>query len=200
MSEQHGFDKNFKIILIGDSSVGKSSILNSLIYNSMLDGAHPTVGIDYTTKIVNVNGKTIKLSLWDTAGQERFKSLITVYYRGVDAVIMVYDITNRRTFENVDYWMSEVIKYCNENVVTMLIGNKRDLVERREITYEDANSFAKDHDLLFMETSALTLEGIDCAFVELATLINKNQSLRNPIGATTIIPVDRTADSECGCL
>jgi len=82
----------------------------------------------------------------------------------------------------------------------MLIGNKRDLVERREITYEDANSFAKDHDLLFMETSALTLEGIDCAFVELATLINKNQSLRNPIGATTIIPVDRTADSECGCL
>ena len=111
MSNQHCYDKNFKIILIGDSCVGKSSILNSLIYNVVPDNAQPTVGIDYASKMINIDNMTIKLSIWDTAGQERFKSLITVYYRGVDAVIMIYDITNRQTFENIDYWMSEVIKY-----------------------------------------------------------------------------------------
>lgn len=195
---EQSFDKHFKIILIGDSGVGKSSILHALVYNSTTD-VYPTIGIDYAKSYIYVNDNKIKLSLWDTAGQERFKSLISVYYRGVDAIIMIYDITNRQTFKNIDYWIRETMKYCNDNVVTMLIGNKRDLVENREITYEEARLYAEDHDLLFMETSATTLEGIENSFVEIAKLIDKNGSLQQPNENKINISKIKTKETTCDC-
>ncbi|XP_038993046.1 ras-related protein RABC2a-like isoform X2 [Hibiscus syriacus] len=163
------YDLSFKILLIGDSGVGKSSLLVSLISASAEDLA-PTVGVDFKIKSIPVGGKRLKLTKWDTAGQERFRTLTSSYYRGAQGIILVYDVTRRETFTNLsDVWAKELeLHSTNQECVKMLVGNK---VDRRAVSREEGTALAKELGCMFLECSAKTRENVEQCFKELALKI-----------------------------
>ncbi|KAA8516593.1 hypothetical protein F0562_016901 [Nyssa sinensis] len=176
--QSSSYDLSFKILLIGDSGVGKSSLLVSFISNSVDDLA-PTIGVDFKIKLLTVGGKRLKLTIWDTAGQEKFRTLTSSYYRGAQAIILVYDVTRRETFTNLsDVWAKEVDLYStNLNCVKMLVGNKVDRESERVVSKEEGIALAKEHGCLFLECSAKTRENVEQCFVELALKIMEVPSL-----------------------
>jgi Ras-related protein Rab-1A len=147
------YDYLFKILLIGNPSVGKSSVFTQYVDNSYSALTVSTMGIDFKIKTLKINNKYIKLQLWDTAGQERFKTLTRSYYRGSHGIIIIFDITNRESFNNIRNWIYEINNY-SENTCNILVGNKLDLIDKREITYKEAKEFAAMHDLTYIEVSA----------------------------------------------
>ncbi|MBA0776672.1 hypothetical protein Gotri_011637 [Gossypium trilobum] len=163
------YDLSFKILLIGDSGVGKSSLLVSFISASAEDLA-PTIGVDFKIKLLTVGGKRLKLTIWDTAGQERFRTLTSSYYRGAQGIILVYDVTRRETFTNLsDVWAKEVELYStNQDCVKMLVGNKVDRDSERAVTREEGVALAKELGSMFLECSAKTRENVEQCFEELA--------------------------------
>ncbi|XP_077253193.1 ras-related protein RABC2a-like [Tasmannia lanceolata] len=167
-----GYDLSFKILLIGDSGVGKSSILVSFISNA-LDDLSPTIGVDFKIKLLNIGGKRLKLTIWDTAGQERFRTLTSSYYRGAQGIILVYDVTRRETFTNLsDVWAKEVELYStNQDCIKILVGNKVDRVSERVVTREEGTALAQEYGCLFLECSAKTRENVEECFEELALKI-----------------------------
>ena len=174
MSNNQEYDYLFKLLLIGNSSVGKSSLLFRFVENVWDDNFVPTIGVDFVNKIfiiliqklktLEVNGKKVKLQIWDTAGQERFKNITASYYRGGNGVLVVYDITDRDSFENLNSWLIEIEKNANKNVYKLLIGNKSDLEEKRKVTYQEGKDFATSNGMQFMETSAKTASKVQEAF------------------------------------
>ncbi|XP_055812166.1 ras-related protein RABC2a-like [Solanum dulcamara] len=172
------YDLSFKILLIGDSGVGKSSLLVSFISN-VVDDLAPTIGVDFKIKTLTVSGKRLKLTIWDTAGQERFRTLTSSYYRGAQGIILVYDVTRRETFTNLsDVWAKEVELYSNnQDCVKMLVGNKVDRESERAVTREEGIALAKDLGGLFLECSAKTRENVQHCFEELALQIMEVPSL-----------------------
>ncbi|XP_006354390.1 ras-related protein RABC2a-like isoform X1 [Solanum tuberosum] len=172
------YDLSFKILLIGDSGVGKSSLLVSFISNAVDDLA-PTIGVDFKIKTLTVSGKKMKLTIWDTAGQERFRTLTSSYYRGAQGIILVYDVTRRETFTNLsDVWAKEVELYSNnQDCVKMLVGNKVDRESERAVTREEGIALAKELGGLFLECSAKTRENVQSCFEELALKIMEVPSL-----------------------
>lgn len=162
------YDHLVKILLVGDSGVGKSSLLMRFIEDAF-EEVSPTVGVDFKLKMMNVDGKRLKLTVWDTAGQERFRTLTSSYYRGAHGVIFVYDIANAESFANVEeVWRKEVEMYSTiSNGVKMIVGNKVDKESSREIAKEDGVRFAKEHGCLFLECSAKTRTRVQEAFEEL---------------------------------
>ncbi|XP_010490837.1 PREDICTED: ras-related protein RABC2a-like [Camelina sativa] len=177
-SGQSGYDLSFKILLIGDSGVGKSSLLVSFISNSVEDLA-PTIGVDFKIKQLTVGGKRLKLTIWDTAGQERFRTLTSSYYRGAQGIILVYDVTRRETFTNlVDVWGKEIELYStNQECVRMLVGNKVDRVSEREVSRDEGIDLAKELNCMFLECSATTRQNVEQCFEELALKIMEVPSL-----------------------
>ncbi|GMH30187.1 hypothetical protein Nepgr_032030 [Nepenthes gracilis] len=177
-NQGHNYDLSFKILLIGDSGVGKSSILVSFISNSVEDLA-PTIGVDFKIKLLTVGGKQLKLTVWDTAGQERFRTLTSSYYRGAQGIILVYDVTRRETFTNLsDIWAKEVDLYStNQDCVKMLVGNKVDRDSERAVSREEGIALAKELGSLFLECSAKTRENVVQCFEELALKIMEVPSL-----------------------
>ncbi|EEF42866.1 ras-related protein RABC2a [Ricinus communis] len=173
-----GYDLSFKILLIGDSGVGKSSLLVSFISSSVEDLA-PTIGVDFKIKQLTVDGKRLKLTIWDTAGQERFRTLTSSYYRNAQGIILVYDVTRRETFTNLsDVWAKEVDLYCtNKDCVKMLVGNKLDIDSERAVSREEGMALAKEHGCAFLECSAKTRENVEKCFEELALKIMEVPSL-----------------------
>ncbi|XP_068642558.1 ras-related protein RABC2a-like isoform X1 [Aristolochia californica] len=171
-SSSNTYDYSFKILLIGDSGVGKSSLLVSFISNALEDLA-PTIGVDFKIKLLTVGGKKLKLTIWDTAGQERFRTLTSSYYRGAQGIILVYDVTRRETFTNLsDVWVKEVELYStNSNCIKMLVGNKVDKENERAVTREEGKAFAQEYGCLFLECSAKTRENVEHCFEELALKI-----------------------------
>ncbi|XP_047958504.1 ras-related protein RABC2a-like [Salvia hispanica] len=169
---QSNYDLSFKILLIGDSAVGKSSLLVSFISN-VVDDLSPTVGVDFKIKFLTVGGKKLKLTIWDTAGQERFRTLTSSYYRGAHGIILVYDVTRRDTFTNLsDVWAKELELYStNEDCLKMLVGNKVDRESERVVSKEEGMSLAKELGCLFLECSARTRENVEQCFAELALKI-----------------------------
>lgn len=166
------YDMSFKIMLLGDSGVGKTCFLIRYKDRAFLTGAYiSTVGIDFRNKIVNVGKTRVKLQIWDTAGQERFRSVTQAYYRDAHAVLVIYDVSNKNTFDHAETWLSDVKKFGNETVVSMLVGNKADISSGRQVTSEEGKSLAQKHDLLFMETSAKSGMNIDQAFVEVTRVL-----------------------------
>ncbi|CAN1275983.1 Ras-related protein RABC2a [Linum perenne] len=166
-----GYDLSFKFLLIGDSSVGKSSLLVSFISTtSVEDDLAPTIGVDFKIKQLTVAGKRLKLTIWDTAGQERFRTLTSSYYRNAQGIILVYDVTRRVTFTNLsDVWAKEVELYrTNQDCVKMLVGNKVDKDSDRAVTREEGMELAKQLGCLFLECSAKTRENVEQCFEELA--------------------------------
>ncbi|CAI9270767.1 unnamed protein product [Lactuca saligna] len=172
------YDLSFKILLIGDSGVGKSSLLLSFVSNSLED-ISPTIGVDFKIKQLTVGGKRLKLTIWDTAGQERFRTLTSSYYRSAQGIILVYDVTRRDTFTSLlDIWAKEVERYStNQDCVKMLIGNKVDKDSERFVSKEEGVALAKELGCLFYECSATTLENVHKCFEEIALKIMEVPSL-----------------------
>ncbi|KAK8691655.1 hypothetical protein V6N13_075156 [Hibiscus sabdariffa] len=160
----HEYDYLFKIVLIGDSGVGKSNILSRFTRNEFCLESKSTIGVEFATRTLQVEGKTVKAQIWDTAGQERYRAITSAYYRGAVGALLVYDITKRQTFDNVLRWLRELRDHADSNIVIMMAGNKSDLKHLRAVSTEDAQGLAESESLSFMETSALEAYNIEKAF------------------------------------
>jgi len=168
----YNYDYTFKFIIIGDASVGKSCIMRQFIDQRFASDCPHTIGVEYGTKIVQTKeGKRVKLQIWDTAGQERFRAVTRSYYRGAAGVIIVYDTTKRMSFNNVGTWLNDAGSLALPSTVKILIGNKVDLEDQRDITYQEAETFAADNDVRFLEGSAKTGKNIQEAFDEMVQSI-----------------------------
>jgi Ras-related protein Rab-1A len=179
MSSEH--DYFFKILLIGDSGVGKSCLLLRFADDSWTETHISTIGVDFKIKTLNIDGKTVKLQIWDTAGQERFRTITSSYYRGAQGIILVYDCTDKESFNNVKQWMGEIDRYACENVNKLLVGNKCDLVDEKTVDTNTAKEFAAGYEIPFIETSAKTAHNVEQCFVSLATAIkNRMNSQKGP--------------------
>jgi len=161
-------DVLFKILLIGDSGVGKTSVILRFTKNIFKDEFLNSIGVDFKSKDLNIDGKKIKLQIWDTAGQERFRTITSSYYRGAHAIAVVFDVTNRQSYEHVQRWMSDINKYAKENVLKFLIGNKSDLVNDIKVLYEEARALASQMNTTYFSLSAKKNENIN-EFFETAT-------------------------------
>ena len=170
------YDYIFKLILIGSSGVGKSSILKRYIQKIFEEEYTCTIGVDFFMKSLNISNKSIKLQLWDTAGTEKFKSITTGYYRGANAAFVVFDLTYKSSFESVSEWIQNYYKYSNPDSekYVILIGNKSDLKEKREISEEEIYDFAKNNKIKYFETSAKNGENIDECFYFIAEKLMKD--------------------------
>ncbi|KAL4587687.1 hypothetical protein LXL04_000561 [Taraxacum kok-saghyz] len=160
----HEYDYLFKIVLIGDSGVGKSNILSRFTRNKFCLESKSTIGVEFATRNLEIDGKTVKAQIWDTAGQERYRAITSAYYRGAVGALLVYDITKRPTFDNLQRWLRELREHADANIVLMMAGNKSDLNHARAVAEEDGQSFAEKEGLLFLETSALESYNIEKAF------------------------------------
>ena len=158
------YEKLFKILLLGDSSVGKSSLFLSFMDKSWNETFVPTIGVDFKIKTINVNNMNIKFQVWDTAGQERFRTIISSYYKGAHGILLVYDITLKESFESLNDWLNEIKKNTSKNIVKVLIGNKIDLNDKRIISFDEAKEFADNNNMKYIETSAKTATNVDQAF------------------------------------
>jgi small GTP-binding protein len=183
-SPSPGGDASFllKIILTGESGVGKTNFLSQFVRQNFNANAKTTIGVECATKTFQVNGQTVKAQIWDTAGQERFRAITSTYYHGAHGVLVLYDITNSLSFSQVPRWLAELDKYGEQDVVKMLIGNKADLEESRSVTLAEAQKLAEKEHLLFMEASAKTAANVNEAFMKLVTDIvgSKSQAISTP--------------------
>lgn len=166
------YDYLFKLLLVGDAGVGKSSLLLSFTQGDFKEDQRNTIGVDLKVKFLNFRGSKLKLTIWDTAGQERFRTLTSAYYRGAHGIILVYDITCRSSFENTQNWLKEIDIYStNPDVIKLLVANKTDLNAQRTVSKKEGQQFARDHGMIFIEASAKTQEGVQQAFEELVQKI-----------------------------
>jgi len=160
------YDYLFKFLVIGSAGTGKSCLLHQFIDSSFKEDSSHTIGVEFGSKIVAVGGKTVKLQIWDTAGQERFRSVTRSYYRGAAGALLVYDVTSRETFNCLANWLSDARTLASPAIVILLVGNKKDLEEEREVTFMEAARFAQENGLMFLETSAKTGESVEEAFLK----------------------------------
>lgn len=173
------YDYLFKLLLIGDSGVGKSCLLLRFADDSYVESYISTIGVDFKIRTVEQDGKTIKLQIWDTAGQERFRTITSSYYRGAHGIIVVYDVTDEDSFNNVKQWLKEIEHYANENVNKLLVGNKCDLTANKVVSYETAKAFADEIGIPFLETSAKDSTNVEQAFMTMTGEI-KNRMASQP--------------------
>ncbi|CAK9147317.1 unnamed protein product [Ilex paraguariensis] len=189
------YDYLFKVVLIGDSGVGKSNLLSRFTRNEFCLESKSTIGVEFATRTLQVEGRTVKAQIWDTAGQERYRAITSAYYRGALGALLVYDVTKPTTFENVSRWLKELRDHADANIVIMLIGNKTDLKHLRAVATEDAQGFAEKEGLSFIETSALEATNVEKAFqtilAEIYRIISK-KSLSSNEPATTSIKEGQT--------
>ncbi|XP_043091049.1 ras-related protein Rab-37-like isoform X1 [Puntigrus tetrazona] len=169
-----------KTILVGDSGVGKTSLLVQFDQGKFIPGSFSaTVGIGFTNKVVTVDNMKVKLQIWDTAGQERFRSVTHAYYRDAQALLLLYDITRKSSFDNIRAWLTEIYEYAQKDVVIMLLGNKSDMAAERVITHEEGEKLAKEYGVPFMETSAKTGVNVELAFHAIAREL-KHRNIQQP--------------------
>jgi small GTP-binding protein len=169
-----GYDMIFKVVLIGDTSVGKTNILSKYLTNDFDPDSKATVGVEFGTKNFKIEDNIVKVQIWDTAGQERYRSITNAYYKGAKGSLLVYDITNPKTFESIDRWLSDLKVNGDENISVVLLGNKSDLESDRKVSTQQGKEKAEFYKLAFLETSALNGNNIDNAFNELITDVYKN--------------------------
>ena len=173
------YDYLFKMVLIGSSSVGKTCLFLQYADNLFNDSFMPTIGVDFRIKSMEIDNSFVKMQIWDTAGQERFKTITSSYYKGAHGLILVFDLTDRQSFLDLDNWLMEIEKHANDHVLKLLIGNKSDLEGARTVSFEEAASFAKENGMKYMETSAKTAKNVNEAFNMMAKNIKDNISRLN---------------------
>ncbi|KAK5620348.1 Ras- protein Rab-11A [Crenichthys baileyi] len=191
------YDYLFKVVLIGDSGVGKSNLLSRFTRNEFNLESKSTIGVEFATRSIQVEGKTIKAQIWDTAGQERYRAITSAYYRGAVGALLVYDIAKHLTYENAERWLKELQDHADSNIVIMLVGNKSDLRHLRAVPTEEAKGFAEKNALSFLETSALDSSNVELAFQTILTAIYNIVSQRQMSGhgnsdfspASNVVPI-----------
>lgn len=164
--EADDYDYLFKIVLVGDSGVGKSNLLSRFTRNEFCLESKSTIGVEFATRTLEVDGRVVKAQIWDTAGQERYRAITSAYYRGAVGALLVYDVTSQDSYDNIQKWLSELRDHADMNIVIMLVGNKCDLDHLRAVHKSDALHFAGEEGLLFTETSALDATNVEHAFSE----------------------------------
>ena len=165
------YDYLFKMLLIGDSGTGKTALMNRFADDSWVTNPTSTIGVDFKIRTVRIDGHVVKLQLWDTAGQERFRSITCTYYRGAQGILVVYDITDKQSFDSCTGWLREIHDFDLGDVDIALIGNKSDREDQRAVSREEGAQLAEEHGMLFLETSALNSSNVIEAFSELTTRI-----------------------------
>nr|XP_020443857.1 ras-related protein ORAB-1-like isoform X1 [Monopterus albus] len=166
-------DYLFKLLLIGDSGVGKSCLLLRFADDTYTESYISTIGVDFKIRTIDLDGKTVKLQIWDTAGQERFRTITSSYYRGAHGIIIVYDVTEQESFNNVRQWLDEIDRYACENISRLLVGNKSDLVSKKVVDVATAQDLASSLKIPFLETSAKSSDNVERAFLTMASEIHK---------------------------
>jgi Ras-related protein Rab-1A len=164
---KRSYNELFKLVIVGDSGVGKSCFLLRYADDSFTESFISTIGVDFRFKSIKINEKIVRLQIWDTAGQERFRTITAAYYRGADGILIVYDITHRESFFAVSSWLEEALKYVDNGVPFVIIGNKSDRTDR-QVSFDELEKFGKKHNILYAECSARTGENIDNVLLELA--------------------------------
>ncbi|KAJ2664187.1 Rab GTPase ypt31 [Coemansia sp. RSA 1200] len=210
MTANDEYDYLFKIVLIGDSGVGKSNLLSRFTRNEFNLESKSTIGVEFATRSIQVDSKTIKAQIWDTAGQERYRAITSAYYRGAVGALLVYDIAKHPTYENVTRWLKELRDHADSNIVIMLVGNKSDLRHLRAVPTDEAKQFASENGLFFIETSALDASNVEDSFQKILTEIyrivsnkaieSSQDNVQPGTGAQIIVPtVDDHTKSSTGC-
>ncbi|KAM6984794.1 ras-related protein Rab-19-like [Aplochiton taeniatus] len=183
--QDDSFDFLFKIILIGDSNVGKTCVVQSFKSGLFPERQQNTIGVDFTVRTLDIDGKKVKMQVWDTAGQERFRTITQSYYRSAHGAMIAYDITRRSTFDSVTHWIQEVELYGATNIVLVLIGNKCDLESERDVLFQDSCDLAKERGVLAaLETSAKESQNVEDAFMLMARELMSRNGLSVPPGTS----------------
>ena len=211
MAEKHtedDYDFLFKIVLIGDSGVGKSNLLTRFTKNQFNLESKTTIGVEFATKTIIVDNRVIKAQIWDTAGQERYRALTSAYYRGAVGALLVYDITKYQSFTNIEKWLSELKDNAEPHIAVMLIGNKSDLKQLRAVEQKEAIAFAEKHGIAFIETSALDSSNVEQCFHKIITEIYQTLSKKSTAGNDSgssrklgdgdVIKIDKTKSDKEG--
>eukprot|EP01102_Stenamoeba_stenopodia_P006239 TRINITY_DN170_c0_g1_i3.p1 TRINITY_DN170_c0_g1~~TRINITY_DN170_c0_g1_i3.p1 ORF type:complete len:202 (-),score=34.99 TRINITY_DN170_c0_g1_i3:214-819(-) len=172
-------DYLLKILLIGDSGVGKSSLLLRYADNCFSESYTSTIGVDFKIRLIDIDGKRVKLQVWDTAGQERFRTITSSYYRGAHGIVVVYDVTNASTFNNVNEWLGEIDRYATSGVNKMLVGNKNDLTSKRVVETSKGEELASSMKIPFVETSAKSSDNVEKIFLSMARDIIRDRFANN---------------------
>ena len=203
--EDDSYEMMFKIVLVGDASVGKTNIMSKYLKNEFHDDSKATVGVEFGSKQFTVEGHTIKAQIWDTAGQERYKSMTSAYFKGAKGAFVVYDITRKQSFDSVDKWLNDLRATADKNLTVIIIGNKCDLETQREVTKDQGEEKAKSNSVAFMETSALSGENIEKAFNQMVNEVFKkcHDELESDgdldiVGGSQDINLDKTKPKDDG--
>jgi len=194
-------DYLFKLVVIGDSGVGKSCLLLRFADDTFTQSYISTIGVDFRFRTVHVDGKAVKLQIWDTAGQERFRTITSAYYNGADGIILVYDVTSKESFDHVSEWLAEVDRHASENIQRLLVGNKADLVDQREVSEEVAAQYADSLGIPFVETSSKTAANVDTAFLMLTRALVAARQQEPPVAPTPtqLASLDKPAPAKKNC-
>ena len=171
MSKNGTTRHTFKFLLVGNGNVGKTSIVRRMCRGDFIDNPETTIGVEFITKIFEIEGSQIKLQIWDTAGQEKYRSVGKAYYRNAVGVLLVFSLTDHVSFEKLEEWINDVSQYCHPKAKMILVGNKSDLVEQRKVTRDEIKNFAEDHNLPYIESSAKTGQNITECFYQVSRSI-----------------------------
>ena len=194
-----GFGVGRAVVLVGDSAVGKSNLLSRFAWDEFDMSSKPTIGVEFAPRNLEVDGKVIKAQVWDTAGQERFRAVTSAYYHGAVGALLVYAINSRASFDNVPRWLDELHTKAASDIQIILVGNKSDLKDQREVTTEEGEEFARQNQIMFIETSALDKFHVEDAFKHLVTAIynqhghatvvcdKTDEEMANPHGTTIVL-------------
>jgi len=199
MSHASEYDYLFKLLLIGDSGVGKSCLLLRFADDTYTESYISTIGVDFKIRTIELEGKTVKLQIWDTAGQERFRTITSSYYRGAHGIIVVYDVTDNDTFTNVKQWLQEIDRYAVEGVNKLLVGNKSDLTGKKVVEHAVAKEFADELHIPFLETSAKNATNVEQAFLTMSKQIKDrmgSSSMASGPGGKSALKVGQTVEQK----
>ncbi|XP_076006496.1 ras-related protein Rab-25b [Genypterus blacodes] len=190
MGSDEAYNFVFKVVLIGESGVGKSNLLSRFTKNEFNHDSRTTIGVEFSTRTVQLQGFTIKAQIWDTAGLERYRAITSAYYRGAVGALLVYDITKHLTYESVERWLKELYDHADPHIVVMLVGNKTDLASERSVPTDEAKAFAEKKGILFLETSALESTNVEVAFnsvlAEIHRKVSSKEVVRGSINAVSL--------------